>query len=329
MKHLTTIILILLTTSMSAKNITDMAGRSVSIPEHIERILPYDSKTSILLFPVAENVMAAKAKIPGSNKYQYINNAYNQLSEVDIKNIESVLIYNPQLIIAGTYIGSDNYDRFNKLQKRTHIPVVIIDLSISELSNTYEFLSNILSQKESCIACASYLKSIYKQTQSLMQNNTIPAQGIYYTIGGSGLMTDPSGSKHTEVLDYLKLNNVAKISLPNGGHANVNMEQILEWNPDYIFAAGFKADKNAYENIKSGTVWKSISAVQNNQIYKVPSKPFGWFDHPPTINRISGIIWLSHLFYKLPEDEMKKQIKSFYKLFYKYNLTEEQYNSLF
>ncbi len=329
MKHLISIILIILTTSLSAKNITDMAGRTVNIPEHIERILPYDSKTSILLFSVAENVMAAKSKIPGSKKYQYIHDAYNQLPEVDVKNIESVLMYNPQLIIAGTYIGSDNYDRFNKLQKRTHIPIVIIDLSISELGNTYELLGNILPKKESCIACISYLKSFYKQTQSLMQSNTTPTNGIYYTIGGSGLMTDPSGSKHTEVFDYLKLNNIAKISIPNGGHANVNMEQILEWNPDYIFTAGFKADKNAYENIKSSTVWKSISAVQNNRIYKVPSKPFGWFDHPPTVNRITGIIWLSHIFYKLPEDEMKKQIKSFYKLFYKYNLTEEQYNSLF
>ncbi len=306
-----------------------MAGRNITIPDNIERILPYDSKTSILLFPIAQNIMAAKAIIPGSKKYKYISDKYNMLPEVDIKNIESVLINNPQVIIAGTFIDSDNFERFNKLQTRTKIPVVIIDLSISKLPDTYKFLSSILPQNESCEACITFLNSIYKQSEKLMQEIRSPEIGIYYTIGGSGMMTDPSGSKHTEVLDYLNLNNVAKISIPNGGHANVNMEQIIEWNPDYIFTAGFKADKNAYSNIKTDERWQNITAVKNKQIYKVPSKPFGWFDHPPTVNRIPGVIWLSYIFYNLSEEQMKTQVKTFYQLFYKYNLTDIEFNSLF
>ncbi len=322
-------ILLIVTHSISARNIKDMAGRNVTIPDNINRILPYDSKTSILLFPVAQNIMSAKAIIPGSKKFKYISDEYNQLPEVDIKNIESVLIYNPQIIIAGTFIESDNFDRFNKLQNRTKIPVVMIDLSITKLRDTYKFLSSILPQNEACELCITYLNSIYNQSENIMRENKSPEIGIYYTIGGSGLMTDPSGSKHTEILDYLNLNNIAKISLPNGGHANVNMEQIIEWNPDYIFTAGFKADKNAYMSIKKGSIWQNITAVKNNKIYKVPSKPFGWFDHPPTVNRIPGVIWLSHIFYNLSEEQMKTQIKTFYHLFYKYKLTDLEFNSLF
>ncbi len=329
MRTLTISIIILVTISLSAKNIKDMAGRNVTIPDNIERILPYDSKTSILLFPVAQNIMMAKAIIPGSKKFKYISDEYNQMPEIDIKNIESVLINNPQVIIAGVFIDSDNFDRFNKLQNRTHIPVIMIDLSIAKLCDTYKFLSSILPHNKTCESCITYLNSIYKQSNNLIQENKSPDVGIYYTIGGSGLLTDPSGSKHSEVIDYLNLNNVAKISLPNGGHANVNMEQIIEWNPQYIFTADFKADKNAYTSIKTGSIWQNITAVKNKKIYKVPSKPFGWFDHPPTVNRIPGIIWLSHIFYKLPEDQMKEQIKTFYKLFYKYNLTDLEYNSLF
>ncbi len=329
MKILILSILIIIFIPVSAKRITDMAGRDVTIPYKITRILPYDSKTSILLFPVAKDVMSAKSIIPGSKTHQFISDDYNKMAEIDVKNIEAVLVNNPQVIIAGTFIGKGNYERFNKLQKRTHIPLIIIDLSLYNLNNTYQFLSSILTQNDACKACISFLTSFYNQCSELMNKNEAPTKSIYYTIGGSGLTTDPSGSKHTEVLDFLNLNNVAKIAIPNGGHANVNMEQILEWNPEYIFTAGFKADKNAYNHIKTSSIWKNIAAVNNNQIYKVPSKPFGWFDHPPTINRIAGIIWLSHIFYNLPKEKMKKQIIDFYSLFYKYNLTEEEYNSLF
>lgn len=314
---------------LSAKTITDMAGRSVNIPDKIERILPYDAKSSILLFPVAYEKMVAKAFLPGSKKNQYISDKYNLMPEVDIKNIELVLASNPQIIIAGAYISSANLERFEKLEKRTHIPVVIIDLSINKIDLTYEFIATLLDQNEQSFRCAEFVKSVYRQTEKLLAQHPVKDISVYYSIGGSGLMTDPAGSKHTEVLDYLKLDNAAKVAIPTGGHANVNMEQVLQWNPDYIFAAGFKADKNAYATITSSSMWSNISAVSNNKVYKVPTQPFGWFDHPPSVNRLPGIIWLSEIFYQLPQEEAKKQIVEFYKLFFLYDLSDQEYKSLF
>ena len=42
-----------------SKTITDMAGRTIRVPDKIERILPYDPKASILLYPLAFDMMAA------------------------------------------------------------------------------------------------------------------------------------------------------------------------------------------------------------------------------------------------------------------------------
>jgi len=314
---------------LSAKTITDMAGRKVTVPNDISKIVPHDAKTSILLFSVAADKMLAKAMIPGSKRYQLIDAAYNQLPEVDIKNIEELMAVKPQLIIAASYLAKVNTDKFEKLQKRSKIPVVIVDLSLDKLDETYLFLGDLLNAKEACTLRANYIKEVYKKTNDFLNNEDVKTPSVYYTIGGSGLMTDPSGSKHTEVIDFMKLNNVAKVPIPTGGHAKVNMEQVFIWNPELIFCAGFKGDKNAYKSITTDDKWKNIEAVKNKQVYKVPSRPFGWFDHPPTVNRIAGIIWLGQLFYGQSVAETKSQITEFYKLFYAYNLSDSEYSSLF
>ena len=81
-------------------------------------------------------------------------------------------------------------------------------------------------------------------------------------------MTDPSGSKHTEVLDYMKIPNVAEVPIPTGGHAKVNLEQVLIWNPEVIFCVDFRGDKNAYKTITTDNRWENIAAVKNDKIYK-------------------------------------------------------------
>ena len=329
MKYIFFFILVCFTGQMAAKTIVDMAGRRLDLPDNIDRVLPYDAKVSMVLFPVAYNKMVGKALLPGNKKYQLIAEEYNKLPQIDVKNIEALLASNPQVIIAGTYVTSENFDRYEKIQKRTHIPVVIIDLSLDKMDKTYEFIGSLLECKDQCYPCTSFLQMIYKDTEHRITESGKNNTGVYYTIGGSGLMTDPSGSKHTEVLDYMKLNNVVKVPVPTGGHANVNMEQVLLWNPDYIFTAGFKGDKNAYTIITSSNKWKSISAVRNHKVYKVPSQPMGWFDHPPTVNRIPGIIWLSELFYGQPKEDAQKKIIQFYKLFYKYDLSKKEYENLF
>lgn len=314
-----TLLFILLFTGniLFAETIIDMTGRTVNLTNQIDKVLPYDSKTSILLFPVATGTMAAKAVVPGSKPSSAINEAYNQLPEVDIKNYEEVLIYAPTIIIAGVFIPEKNYNRYNDLQSKYGIPVVLVDLSIDKLDKTYEFLGKLLKEENKAKQLSVFLTDLYKLTDSLKTANPLSENiSVYYTIGGNGLMTDPAGSKHTELMDYLGLPNAAKVALPTGGHAQVNMEQIIEWNPDYILAADFKGSQNAYNMITQNVLWSNINAIKYNQVFKIPCEPFGWFDHPPSVNRISGLIWLCHIFYGLSVEKETALLNDFFNLFY-------------
>lgn len=325
-----TILILCFALNLSAKTVTDMAGRTVPLPEKLEKIFPYDTKTSILLFPLLKNKMVATAMLPGEKKYKFISSQYVAIPEVDVKNIEEVLSVAPQLIIAGYYDKNDNKENAEKLGSRLSIPVVFIDLSIDKLGKTYVFLGKLFHKELESKKYTSFLTDLYHRIDSLKKGREQPIQtSAYYTLGTSGLLTDPSGSKHTEVFDFLNIPNAAKIEIPSGGHAKINMEQVLMWNPNYIFTASFKGNSSAFLNITSNSKWKNIKAVQKGNVYQVPSKPFAWFDHPPSINRIPGVIWLCQLFYEQSKKDTAVQIQKFYRLFYNYQLSDKEYLSLF
>ena len=100
-------ILIGLSSTMNAAEITDMAGRKVKVPDQIKTVIPYDNKTNMLLFPIAGSKMIAKAWA-GENTYmQYISNEYLTMKEVDLKNAEEVLKLNPDIIVVGTFVNKN------------------------------------------------------------------------------------------------------------------------------------------------------------------------------------------------------------------------------
>jgi iron complex transport system substrate-binding protein len=311
------------------RTVTDMAGRRVEVPENIYRVFPYDSKTSIFIFPLVSEKMVATSVLPGKKNYKYISKSFTTLPGIDVKNIEEVLSVSPQLIIGGFYNKKDNTGTVLSLGKRLRIPVILIDLSIDHMDQSFIFLGKLFGREKESEQYISYLQTLYRRIDLFKKSNKPIAGSVYYTLGTSGLLTDPSGSKHTEVFDYLGIPNAVKVEIPSGGHAKVNLEQVIMWNPDFIFTSAFRGENNAYTIITTDSKWKSINAVKNHKVYIVPNQPMGWFDHPPSINRIPGLVWLCQVFYGQSETDTRIAICRFYKLFYKYELSTTEYKALF
>jgi len=313
--------------SLYSKTITDMLGRSVVLPEKLEKVFPYDTKTNIIVWPIIRQKIIATALLPGKKDFKYISKDYASIPEVDVRNIEEVLAYAPQLIIAGFYNKNDKIENALKLGEKLGIPVILIDLSIDNMDKTYLFLGTLFMVDSK--PYVDYLITVYKNIERYKTASKPIDATVYFTLGSTGLTTDPSGSKHTEVFDYLKIPNAAKVDIPSGGHAQVSLEQVLLWNPDYIFTSAFKGQNSAYSTITKDTKWQSIKAVKLNKVYKIPTEPMGWFDHPPSVNRIPGILWLCEIFYNANANETQRMICKFYSLFYQYDLSIDEYHLLF
>lgn len=103
------------------------------------------------------------------------------------------------------------------------------------------------------------------------------------------------------------------------------MEDLLRWSPEVILTA----QKLLFSAVTRKPRWSGVRAVREGRVYLSPGLPFGWFDHPPSINRLIGLVWLQRVLGgRVGRSHMRTQARSFYRLFYHIELSAAQLDAL-
>lgn len=111
----------------------------------------------------------------------------------------------------------------------------------------------------------------------------------------------------------------------SGAGNEVDLEQILLWNPEVILFA----PDSCYEDIAGAPQWQSIDAIAAGTFYKPPTGPYGWLSSPPAVQRYLGMLWLGELLYpEFTEYDLQEEVTEYYKLFYNCDLTGDMYRDL-
>jgi len=313
---------------LQARQITDMAGRKVILPERLTRVLPYDNKTNVLLYPVAGNLMMAKARSMESPSLKYISKAFLDLPEFDPANAEEVLRLKPDVLVVGAFTSDLNdLSRYVAFAQKVRVPLVVVDLELMQLDKSYLFLGNLLGKTTEAKICADFIQNVYQDAQRARKGKRVVGKA-YMANDNDGLRTTPVSSNHAQLFDEMGIPNAAKAGLDTKGFATVSMEQVLLWNPDYVFCVGKNAN-SPYRSILKSALWRNVTAVKNKRVFFVPSEPYLWFDMPPSVNRLLGLVWFSGLFYGQSGDTTREHVKDFYRIFYRYSLTDKEYAALF
>jgi iron complex transport system substrate-binding protein len=312
--------------------VTDSAGRRVEIPHQISRVLAAGPPASVLLYTLAPGRMIGWVRTPSAAEKPFLMEKVRDLPEYGrltgrggTANLESVLRFNPDLIIdsgstSGTYVSlADN------VQGQTKIPYVLLDGRFESTPAIYRLLGEWLGVKERAEELARYaeetLNGLTARIASIPENER---PRVYYGRGANGLETGLAGSINMEVLERVGAVNVAAAA-GTGGITKVSPEQVLAWNPEVILAL----DPGFYRSVGTDPLWSSVKAVGDKRIYLAPNLPYGWFDAPPGVNRLIGVRWLMATLYprQFPES-IRDTTREFYKLFYQVDLTEQQLDTL-
>lgn len=334
------ILLILATQVAIARTITDMTGRTLDIPDQIEKIYCTSPVGIILLYTLAPEKLAGwHYKLAPSEK-EFILPEYQDLpalggwfGKAGTGNLEEILKAHPDLILSAGIIDQTSISLCERLQRQSGLPVLMIDGSLTQTDKTYRYLGEILNVHERAETLAGYCRQTLDEATSLtISIPTDKRPRVYYAEGPKGLETDPSGSYHAEILDLLGAVNVAKTPVLNSyGRTPVSMEQLLVWNPQIIIAGWEQRQEPGgfLEKIRNNTAWKNLNAVKTGRVYETPQYPFNWFDRPPSANRIIGIKWIRHLLYPTSfTTDLHKEVIEFYRLFYHIDISQEQVDRL-
>ena len=340
MKKLTTLALTLLliaTLSLTAcaqsagRVFTDSTGREVTVDQEISRIAVTGPLGQIVVFAIAPDMLVG---IPGAwnpEAKAFLDEQYYSLPVLgqlyggkgDL-NLEELLKAAPQVVIdIGEPKGSIAAD-MDALTEQTGIPFVHISAYLEHMDETYAMLGELLGLEEEASVLAETCRRIYSRTVEMMQG--VEKVNMLYVTGENGLNVLANGGYHSGVIDMMA-NNVAVVeNVSSKGTGNeVDMEQILIWNPDVIVFS----ENSIYDTVGEDPVWQSVSAIANNRYYEVPFGPYNWIGQPPAVQRLLGMMWLGKLLY--PEAatyDLYDEVAQYYQLFYHCDLTREQYDAL-
>lgn len=318
--------------SFNGGQITDMAGRSVSVSAEINKTYATAGSVTTIIYMLAPDKLIGWNSINGTNHYML--SKYQNLPILgggqgqgqQNANYETIVAKSPDVIFSGHSGDNGTIDRIQ--QKFGSIPVVDVegDNNLTDIVPAIKFMGYVLGDQNQSNALIDYYNNVLNQVNSTVA--TIPdsqKKKVYYARSADGLTTFAPGSPQTQLINICGGKSVVQSPVSSGG-MGVSMELVLQWNPDVIITSS----PQFYNSVYSNPLWANINAVKNKQVYLTPQDPFNWFESPPGANTIIGIPWTAKVLYpdKFKDMDLKGLTKEFYSKFYHYNLTGSEVSNI-
>ncbi|HOG01079.1 MAG: Periplasmic binding protein [Firmicutes bacterium ADurb.Bin248] len=310
---------------------TDSSGRAVEVPANIATIAVTGPLAQIVVFALAPDLLAGIASEWDEAAALYLDAGYYELPVLGQLyggkgelNLETLLASGAEVVIDVGEAKSTIVEDMDSLQAQTGIPFVHIDATVQTMGAAYAMLGELLNMREQAAALAEYCDAALAKAQAVA-HGAEPVKLLYVT-GAEGHNVIAKGSYHAGVIDMLS-DNLAAVAEPSGkGTGNeVDMEQILAWNPEVVIFD----PSSVYDTAGSDAAWQGLAAIQSGKYYEAPFGPYNWMGFPPSAQQYLGMLWMAKLLYPDAANyDLYEEAKQYFSLFYHCDLTRAQYDAL-
>jgi iron complex transport system substrate-binding protein len=314
----------------AARDITDMAGHTVTIADRISRVYAASPPATYLLYAIDPSLVVALNFPLRAEERRWLRLEFTGLpvaggllGQGRNVNMETLLMLKPDVVLFWAWKETAINEQVTEPLKRVGIPAVALDLDrLDGYPAAITFLGDLLDRKERARALATYAQETLRSVTAAISG--IPEQerlSVYYAEGTDGLATERETSVHAELIGLAGGKNVHRgQALDHMGMEKVSLEQVLVYDPEVIVVQ----ERAFYDAVMKDARWSGIRAVRTKRVYLVPRLPFNWFDRPPSVMRILGLKWLANALY--PERyrlDLASETKAFYRLFLGVELTDK------
>jgi iron complex transport system substrate-binding protein len=315
-------------TAVKEKIVVDAIGNTVKVPDKVTKTI-----IGCQLVPQEVSVLGGSDTVIAMLSQDHTKQLYKMfprykdvpdIGSFEQINIEELLKMNPDVYFGGRSAPEAN-EKLLGLGVNVYTSYIgwaTVDTIKDEFRNIAAFYG---SEKE-----AEELIQYWNTKQKMladMQSN-IPGgkkKTVYYMNSKNPLQTHNKDVWAHQLITSAGGINVAADLVGN----EVNIEQLLEWDPDVIFVNKDYSRPNIVEEIKGDPRFHNMKALKNNELYVCPIGSTWWYI--PSPEAPLGFMWLAKILYPdLTQDiNLEKETKYFYKNFYKYDLSDEEYKSFF
>ncbi|WP_078394291.1 ABC transporter substrate-binding protein [Shouchella patagoniensis] len=249
--------------------VTDGSGNEITIPENPERIVGSyleDPLVTLGITPVLQWSVANR-----SSTQVYLESYLEGIDPIDsLLPLEGLMEAEPDLIFAPgeESLASGDFEQYNQIA-----PTYVIDSETTgDWRATLMEIGDVLGKED----VANEALSDYDEHVEQVKNDLTEAIGdskvaALWVIGGKYFIVAPtvaSGAVLFEDLELTPANVIADLPEDVDAHWNpISLEALAKMDADYLFL--IDSDPESIESLKSESVWSTIPAVEQGNIYDI------------------------------------------------------------
>ncbi|MCX8126706.1 MAG: ABC transporter substrate-binding protein, partial [Dehalococcoidia bacterium] len=191
-------------------------------------------------------------------------------------NVEQIVALKPDIILFWGGYGAQQAD---EIQQRTGVPVIALHTytTIEGMEKSYRLMGKVLgleSRAEELLAYArGKIDRISQRTSKITER---PRVHLLFWFFWNGVSRIPIFYDPVDIAGGV---NIARGMDPNvyGYSVKVPVEQVVAWQPDFVFIHGYPAKPNvSVETVLNDPRMKETSAVKNRRVYYTLGMSSGW-----------------------------------------------------
>lgn len=311
----------------NGKVVTDMSGRKVLIPDNVGKV--------------------ACLEVLGYEK-MFLLGQTDKISVMYATNAPWMEKTNPKVKDIPKFIGEPNFEellnrkidvvffRYNPEQTLAKLTALGIPAIISQpvkqgwgsaeefqaaAKRTVRLYGEVFGAQARDKAekwCSYYDEKIRYVRERISQLPEARRPKVYYLRGPDALTTQGPNSNTAWYGTMAGAEMVTK-KAPLEGKGSVSMEDLIRWNPEYIFVGR----QYSRDLVLKDPRWRDVKAVKEGKVYSLPEGVFYWD------GSTEGVLLMEFLAQKLHPDlftdlDMAKELQDYYLRFYGYRLTDDE-----
>ena len=257
--------------------ITDGAGRQVEIPEKVESIVCVGvGALRYTCYMGAQDLVVGvedyEVKAGMTRLYQYVNfDKFKNLPVIGTNGqpyAEEIISLAPDVIVMSKSASVEA----DTLQKQTGTPVVVVPGSDATLDqnayDTIRIMGELYGMDARAAELTAYLQNIQKDLNDRVEN--IPEEDKPSVYVGGVSFKGHHGFEGTEAFygpfALIGAKNLADTTGQSGAF-NIDLEQVLSWDPDIIFLDFNGLNLINEDYAKNPDYYNALTAVQEGKVY--------------------------------------------------------------
>lgn len=263
------------------RTVVDQLGRRVSLPAKVQRIIPLGGATRFVVylqaFDLVVGVEAMENRQPPSSGRPYNLAIRSRAERLPVigegrqkpLNAEAIMALRPDLLIT----AEADRTQADLLSRITGIPVLALDyggigvLKPERVKETLRLLGNVLQREQRANRLIAELISQQRELERRLAGvRPVPVYVGAVSQRGSHSITSTDTDYYP--LEVSGAANLAK-QLKKTGHAYIDKEQLLVWNPPMILVDAGGAELVRRDLARNRDFFSRLAAVRTNQVYQV------------------------------------------------------------